>query len=393
MSENEFVQPLSRMVTNITEDQLTDFQKMVSGIPDLVRLTFGEPGFDVDDTIKRAIVEAVEDNNSHYAESQGDSTLRQAVIDYFNQKYDLNYQSIDNVIVTEGVSEAINVVLMALLNPGDGLIMPEPVYSAYFPALDIAHGKQVKINTRPDDFKVTPASVEKALAEADVQVKAILLNYPNNPTGVTYTKAELQALAEVFKKHQLWVISDEIYAELTYDQDHVSLASMLPEQTILLNGLSKSHAMTGYRVGFIMGPVNFIEQAQKIHEALVFALPGAIQAGATAALTQATDAPEKMKAIYKQRRDWLVPKLEELGFEVAKPSGAFYVFAKIPEKMGHDGFAFAKDLAFEGKVAVIPGGAFSDDTKNYVRISYAASDEDLHEGIRRMQNYFAKQDK
>lgn len=387
MSNAEFVQPLSDTVMNMTEDKLTDFQKLVSGIPDLIRLTFGEPGFNVDQRIKDRMIQAINENNSHYAISQGEPELRQAALDYFKEKYDLPYTDIDNVIVTQGVSEGINAVFMTLLNPGDGLIMPEPVYSAYYPALDLAHGKLVSINTRPDDFKVTPESVETAIANADVPVKAILLNYPNNPTGVTYSLEELEALAAVFKKHKLWVISDEIYSELTYDQAHISLATLIPEQTIVLNGLSKSHAMTGYRIGFIFGEKTLIEEAQKVHETLTFALPKVIQDGAATALTDAKDAPNEMKSIYKRRRDWLVPELEKMGFILDKPTGAFYIFAKIPLDMGDDGYAFAKDLAFNGKVAVIPGESFSSATKDYIRISYAASDETLHTAIERMQAY------
>lgn len=390
MSNSEFVQPLSDMVLNMPEDHLTEFQKMVSSIPDLVRLTFGEPGFDTDAAVKQQMIESIETNQSHYAESQGDSKLREAALAYFNDKYDLQYDDISDIIITAGVSEGINVVLMTLLNPGDGLILPEPVYSAYYGALEVARGTKVTLDTREDGFKVTPASVERAIAEATVPVKAILLNYPNNPTGVTYTQAELEALAVVFKKHHLWVISDEIYSELTYDQPHISLGTILPEQTIVLNGLSKSHAMTGYRIGFILGPHAFIQKAQMIHETLTFSLPKVIQDGATAALTLAADAPLAMKQAYQRRRDWLIPKLEAMGFEVMEPAGTFYAFAKVPAQFNGDGDAFAKDLAFSGKVAVIPGSAFSSTTKDYIRISYAASDDNLYEAIERMQAYFAK---
>ncbi|MBJ7636003.1 aspartate aminotransferase [Weissella confusa] len=390
MIKKDFIQPLNPIVTNLAPDGLLDFQKAVRDIPDLVRLTFGEPGFNVDDAIKERIIESVREDNSHYAESQGERELRNAAVEYFNKKYDLNYDGEDNMIVTIGVSEAINVVFLTLLNDNEGVIVPEPAYPPYFASLDLAHGTKISINTRPTKFKLTPEQVDEAMANAKVPVKAILFNYPSNPTGVTYSEDELIALAEVFKKHRLWVISDEIYSQLTYDQKHVSLAKLIPDQTILITGLSKSHAMTGYRIGFILGEKSFIDYAQKVHGALTFSLPKVLQDGAVFAVTTAAEVADEMRDIYKRRRDWLRPQLEELGFEMVNPEGAFYIFAKIPEDMGKSGFDFAVDLAEKAKVAIIPGDAFSEYTPEFVRISYAASDEDLAEAMKRMKAYFAE---
>ena len=390
MIKKDFLQPLNPIVTNLAPDGLLDFQKAVRDIPDLVRLTFGEPGFNVDDAIKERIIESVREDNSHYAESQGERELRNAAVEYFNKKYDLNYDGKDNMIVTIGVSEAINVVCLTLLNDNEGVIVPEPAYPPYLASLDLAHGTKISINTRPTKFKLTPEQVDEAMANAKVPVKAILFNYPSNPTGVTYSEDELIALAEVFKKHRLWVISDEIYSQLTYDQQHVSLAKLIPDQTILITGLSKSHAMTGYRIGFILGEKSFIDYAQKVHGALTFSLPKVLQDGALVAVTTAAEVADEMRDIYKRRRDWLRPQLEELGFEMVNPAGAFYIFAKIPEDMGKSGFDFAVDLAEKAKVAIIPGDAFSEYTPEFVRISYAASDEDLAEAMKRMKAYFAE---
>lgn len=390
MIKKDFIQPLNPIVTNLAPDGLLDFQKAVRDIPDLVRLTFGEPGFNVDDAIKERIIESVREDNSHYAESQGERELRNAAVEYFNKKYDLNYDGEDNMIVTIGVSEAINVVFLTLLNDNEGVIVPEPAYPPYFASLDLAHGTKISINTRPTKFKLTPEQVDEAMANAKVPVKAILFNYPSNPTGVTYSEDELIALAEVFKKHRLWVISDEIYSQLTYDQQHVSLAKLIPDQTILITGLSKSHAMTGYRIGFILGEKSFIDYAQKVHGALTFSLPKVLQDGALVAVTTAAEVADEMRDIYKRRRDWLRPQLEELGFEMVNPEGAFYIFAKIPEDMGKSGFDFAVDLAEKAKVAIIPGDSFSEYTPEFVRISYAASDEDLAEAMKRMKAYFAE---
>lgn len=384
-------QPLTinPIVKNMAPDKLLGFQKEISQIPDVLKLTFGEPGFNVADSIKQAAIKSIEANRSHYAESQGESPLRQAVVGYFNRRYHLNYQSKDQVIVTSGVTEAINVIFQTLLAPGDGLLVPEPAYGPYFSSLDLAHGVCISIDTAVHEFKLTPQQVETAIEQAQVPVKAILLNYPNNPTGVTYDRSELEALAEVFKKHQIWVISDEIYSELTYQGQHVSMAEILPEQTILLNGLSKSHAMTGYRVGFILGPEATIAEMQKVHGALAFAIPTFIQDAAQTAMVEDDDRIDMMKATYQKRRDYMVEILEGLGFTIAKPAGAFYIFAKLPADMGTDGHQFALKMAQVAKVAVIPGECFGGlpSSQAYIRLSYAASDEDVKVGLTRISQY------
>lgn len=386
---SHFNQLLNPIVTNLEPDGLTEFQRTIRDIPDLLQLTFGEPGFEADDRIKSAIIESVEADHSHYTDPSGEPELRAALQAYINDKYDTQYADGNNVLVTAGVSEGINVVFMTLLSPGEGILIPEPAYPPYFAALKLAHAKAVRINTRETKFKLTPKQVETALAEAEVPVKAILFNYPTNPTGVTYSKTELQALADVFAKHQLWVISDEIYSQLTYDQDHASMAAMLPEQTIMITGLSKSHALTGYRLGFILGSEQFMKQAKKVHDTLMFSLPKILQDGALVAITAADDVVEEMKTVYQKRRDWLLPKLEAMGFDVIAPQGAFYMFAKIPVDFGEDGYAFALSLAQEGKVGVIPGSAFSDTTKDYIRLSYAVSDDDLSIAVERMNAFIA----
>ncbi|MDR3189600.1 MAG: aminotransferase class I/II-fold pyridoxal phosphate-dependent enzyme [Lactobacillaceae bacterium] len=385
----DFIQPLNPIVTGMEMDGLTLFQESVRGIPDLIKLTYGEPGFNVAEPIKDAIIESVQDNNSHYVESRGIVELRQAAVNYFNQRYDLAYEDADNVIVTAGVSEAINVVFDTILNDGEGVIVPEPAYPPYFAALALARGRKISINTRPNKFKLTAAMIDEAVDNARVPVKAVLFNYPSNPSGVTYSRAELEELAEAFVRNRLWVISDELYSQLTYDQEHVSMASIIPNQVIMITGLSKSHAMTGYRIGFVIGQKKLIEQASKVHDTLTFSLPKVLQDGALTALTSAANVAEEMRDIYKRRRDWLIPKLTEMGFKITNPEGAFYIFAQIPADFGNDGNGFAMQLAQEAHVALVPGSAFSKFTADYVRISYAASDEDLQEAVARMEQYFA----
>lgn len=383
-------QPFNSIVLDMAPDKLLDFQLKVRDIPDILRLTFGEPGFAVDERIKQATIDAITNDRSHYAESQGETDLRIAAVAYFNCEYHLNYNGPENIIITQGVSEAINVIFQTLLNDNDGLLVPEPAYGPYFSSLDLAHGVRLSIDTTANDFKLTPDMVEETIKNATVPVKAILMNYPTNPTGVTYSRDEIIALAETFTKHNLWVISDEIYSVLTYDQEHVSFAEYIPERTIYINGLSKSHAMTGYRVGFILGQAETIAQLQKTHGTLVFAVPTFVQDAALVALRDVTDTPVKMRDIYRQRRDKVLSQLQALGFDVVEPEGAFYLFAKLPADLGTDGDVFALQLAKEGKVAVIPGSAFSDAAQAYIRISYAASDEDLAEGMKRMTKYIEK---
>ncbi|GMA70613.1 aminotransferase [Leuconostoc litchii] len=383
-------QSFNDIVLNMAPDKLLNFQLKVRDIPDILRLTFGEPGFAVDERIKKAAIDAVSNNRSHYAESQGETALRATAVKYFNENYHLNYAGPENVIVTQGVSEAINVVFQTLLNENDGLLVPEPAYGPYFSSLDLAHGVRLSIDTTPNHFKLTPEMVEQAIADATVPVKAILMNYPTNPTGVTYSREEIIALSETFANHNLWVISDEIYSVLTYEQEHVSFAEYIPERTVYINGLSKSHAMTGYRIGFILGQADVIEQMQKTHGTLVFAVQTFVQDAAIVALRDVYDTPINMRNAYRKRRDKVLLQLKALGFEVVEPEGAFYLFAKLPADLGTDGDDFALQLAKEGKVAVIPGSAFSDAAQAYIRISYAAADEDLEEGMKRMKKYIEK---
>lgn len=373
----------------MTIDGLTGFQKKIAGIEDLVYLTFGEPGFNIEDSIKDAVIDGVKNNHSHYAVAEGDLVLRQAAVDNYNEKFDLHFQGPENVVVTSGVTEAIYALFQTLLNPGDGVLIPTPAYPPYYAAINIIGGKMLKVDTSQSDFKITPQMVDDAIAGADFPVKVILFNYPSNPTGATYSEDELLELAATFKKHQIWVISDEIYAELTYEMKHVSMMKLLPEQTVMITGLSKSHAMTGYRIGFVIGDAKIIAEVSKVHDTLTFSLPQVTQDGAIAALTQAKDAPAKMREVYQRRRDFVVEKMTAMGFKVGNPQGAFYIFAHIPEDFsaGVNGLDFAWSLATEGGVGVAPGIAFSDQTAEYIRISYAANDADLAAGMDRMATW------
>ncbi len=387
---SNFILPLNNTVDSLKRDPILDFQAKIRDIDDLIQLTFGEPGFAVDDRIKAVAKVSIDHDRSHYANSQGEINLRRAAVSYFNRHFQLNLKGINDVLVTQGVSEAINVVFMTILERGDGVIIPEPSYSPYSTSLALAGGIKVPLDTCKNNFKITPELIEKTISDAKVPVKAILINYPANPTGVTYSKEELQAIANTLEKHKIWVISDEIYAALTYSGEHTSLYKIIPKQSILLTGLSKSHAMTGYRIGFIFANSELIAKMLTVHEALAFAVSTLSQDAAFAALTVGEDVPEYALKAYRKRRDRLLKKLAELGFESVDPQGAFYVFTKIPKSFGNDGYKFAVDLASNAKVAVLPGEAFSKNAKNYIRISYASSDSDLDEALRRMTNYLQK---
>ncbi len=384
--------PVNQAVVSIAPDKLLGFQRQVSGIEDLTFLTFGEPGFDTPAVVKEATIAAINNNRSHYGNSQGEPGVRKAILGYMKDRYDLDYPSIDNVVVTVGVTEAMQSIFKTLIAKGEGLLIPEPAYGSYFASLSLADGVAVPIDTAKNKFKLTPALVDEALAQATVPVRAILLNYPNNPTGVTYSKEELEELAACFKKHQIWVISDEIYSELTYAHDHYSIGKLLPEQTLVVNGLSKSHAMTGYRLGFILGPASVMQYIQKVHGSLTYSVPTFIEDGAETALQMTRAELDYMKESYQDRRDFAKQALEDLGFDVVDPEGAFYLFAKIPANFGTDGWTFAEKLAEEGKVAVIPGAAFSHfkEANAYIRISYATAQDQLEIGFAKLRDYIEK---
>ena len=266
--------------------------------------------------------------------------------------------------------------------------MPAPAYPGYEPIVNLVGAEIVEIDTTENDFVLTPDMLEKAILEQGNQLKAVILNYPANPTGVTYSREQMTALADVLKKYDVFVVCDEVYSELTYtDQPHVSIAEFLPEQTIVINGLSKSHAMTGWRLGFTFAPAAFTAQLIKSHQYLVTAANTMAQFAGVEALTAGKDDAEPMKKEYIERRDYIIEKMTELGFKIIKPDGAFYIFAKIPAGYNQDSFAFLKDFAQKKAVAFIPGAAFGQYGEGYVRLSCAASMDTIKEAMKRLKEY------
>lgn len=380
----------NQQIEKIAVSDIRQFDTEVSAIPGIIKLTLGEPDFNTPEHIKQAAIQAIENNESHYTPNPGIMPLRKAIANYFNQKYHLNYQP-EQTIATIGATQAINASLQTILNPGDTVLIPTPVFPIYMPITNLNHADYLTIDTSADGFILTPEKLSEVLAaNQDKNIKALVLVYPSNPTGVTYSKQQLQALAAVLKKAGIWVICDEIYAELTYTTTHTSLAQFLPEQAIVISGLSKSHAMTGWRMGFILGPHDFINQAIKAHQYMVTATTNNVQFAAVEALENGQNDSQIMLDEYLKRRNFMQNALIQAGFEVANPDGAFYLFAKIPAKFGKDSWKFVRELAQNARVALIPGVSFGPGGEGYVRLSYAASMQDLQEAARRIQEYVNK---
>lgn len=374
-------------VKQVAISDIRQFDIDVSNIPDIIKLTLGEPDFNTPEHIKQAAVDAINDDQSHYTPNPGIPALRQAAADYYNSKYHLNYEP-EQVITTIGATEGIAVALQTILNPDDVVLVPTPVFPIYIPITQINHGKCITIDTNADGFLLTPERLKETIKNnQERNIKALVLVYPSNPTGVNYSREQLRELAEVIKESGMWVLCDEIYAELTYGKTHTSLAEFLPDQVLLVTGLSKSHAMTGWRAGFLMGPNDFIEQAIKAHQYLVTAPTNNVQFAALEALTNGQEDSKQMKNEYIKRRDFFCQELEQCGFEVASPDGAFYLFAKIPTKFGTDSWKFVRDLAQKAQVALIPGASFGPGGEGYVRVSYAASMDKLKAAASRIKDY------
>lgn len=367
---------------------IRQFDQSISSIPGVIRLTLGEPDFTTPDHVKEAAKAAIDANESHYTGMSGLLALRQAASQFVKEKYNLSYDPETEILVTIGATEALSATLTAILEEGDKVLLPAPAYPGYEPIVNLVGAEIVEIDTTENDFVLTPDMLEKAILEQGNQLKAVILNYPANPTGVTYSREQMTALADVLKKYDVFVVCDEVYSELTYtDQPHVSIAEFLPEQTIVINGLSKSHAMTGWRLGFTFAPAAFTAQLIKSHQYLVTAANTMAQFAGVEALTAGKDDAEPMKREYIERRDYIIEKMTELGFKIIKPDGAFYIFAKIPAGYNQDSFAFLKDFAQKKAVAFIPGAAFGQYGEGYVRLSYAAGMDTIKEAMKRLKEY------
>ena len=377
---------LNPLVTQVQPSPIRVFDGLISNIPGIIKLTLGEPDFPSPDAAKVAAISGIEDNQTKYAPSPGTPDLLENISDFLKRRYDLDYPS-NQISVTVGATEALASAFLTILQPGDKVIVPNPMFSLYYSIIKIQGGEPIHIDTSENGFILSPEMIQEAVDANDGQVKAVLLNYPTNPTGVTWTYDEAKAIADVCRKNDLLVVSDEVYSEFVYEGEHVSMATLLPELTLLVNGVSKSHSMTGWRIGFLAGPEEIMKYVAVGHQSLVTTASTVSQIAASAALETGDDYIVEMREAFKERRDYFYNALTSVGFTIKNPNGAFYMFAGIPEDLNQDSFQFAVDLAENAKVAGVPGTAFGIGGENFIRFSYAASLYEIKEASDRIVNY------
>lgn len=382
----DLLNKINPILPNISSGGIREFDASISKIPDIIKLTLGEPDFDAPKKVKDAAIRSIEKNDSHYGPTRGTLELRQAVVGFLKRKYELDYSAKDEILITVGATEAIHITFSSILQQNDEVIIPTPTYPLYESDVISLGAVPINVNTQPDNFILTPEKLESVL-NSHPNAKCMVFNYPSNPTGVTYSLEELTKLANVIKKHNIFVLSDEIYSELTYNQKHVSLARLIPEQTILISGASKAYAMTGYRIGLLAGPNRLVEQIAKVHQLEVTTHVNTAMAGATEAFSNCDIESLEMTKAYAKRQKYLVEELRKMNLVVARPNGAFYLFIKIPSQYELDDQKFANTLANEAKVALVPGSIFGPGGEGYVRLSYAASEKKLKEALIRIRKF------
>lgn len=379
---------ISKKVQQIPPSGIREFFELVIGMKDIISLGVGEPDFVTPWNICESAIFSIEKGYTSYTSNKGLYELRLQISRTLKNRHHINYDPETEILITTGVSEALDLVMRAILNPGDKVLVPVPYYVSYYPVTLLAGGRSVFINTKETNFKLTPALIKRHISK---RAKAIILNYPANPTGVSYSKKELMALSKVFIEHNLIVISDEIYDELTYDFLHTPISTLkgMKGITVYLNGFSKAFAMTGWRTGFACGPCEIIDAMTKIHQYTMLCAPIMGQVGGLEALRGSSRYMVEMKREYKRRREFIVNRLNEIGLVCSRPDGAFYVFPSI-EATGMDCLEFAKRLLKEEKVAVVPGTAFGSEGRGHIRISYASNMSDLREACLRIERFLKK---
>lgn len=378
--------PLSDKAVSIEPSGIRKFFDIVSEMEDAISLGVGEPDFDTPWHIRDEGIYSLEKGRTFYTSNAGLKELKIEICNYLEKRIGVSYNFNTETIVTVGGSEAIDIGLRAMLNAGDEVLIPQPSYVSYLPCTVLADGVPVVIDLKEEnEFKLTKEELLEAITP---KTKVLILPFPNNPTGAIMTKEELEDIAQVIIEKDLFVISDEIYSELTYGADHVSIASIpgMKERTVVINGFSKSYAMTGWRLGYAAGPQIIIEQMIKLHQFAIMCAPTVSQYAAIEALKNGADDVAMMRDAYDQRRRFLVHTLREIGLECFEPFGAFYVFPSI-KKFGLTSDEFATRLLKEEKVAVVPGTAFGDSGEGFLRISYAYSLENLKIALDRMGNF------
>lgn len=378
--------PLSKKIVSIEPSGIRKFFDVVSEMPDAISLGVGEPDFDTPWRIREEGIYSLERGRTFYTSNAGLKELKREICNYLQRKIKVDYDYNKEVIVTVGGSEGIDITMRAMLNPGDEVLIPQPCYVSYLPCVVLADGVPVTIPLKEENqFKLTAEELEAAITP---KTKILVLPFPNNPTGAVMTREDLEPIAEIVKKHDLYVLSDEIYSELTYGTDHVSIASFpgMKERTLVVNGFSKGFAMTGWRLGYICGPALIIKQMLKIHQYAILCAPTNSQYAAIEGLKHCEDEVQEMRTSYNERRHFLLKEFEKMQLSCFEPFGAFYVFPNIKE-FGMTSEEFATRFLQEEKVAVVPGSAFGDCGEGFIRVSYAYSLEDLKEALGRLERF------
>ena len=379
--------PLSKVITEIEPSGIRKFFDIVSEMKDAISLGVGEPDFDTPWHIRDEGIYSLEKGRTFYTSNAGLKELKIEIANFLERKYGLEYDYNHEIMVTVGGSEAIDIAMRAMLDPGDEVLIPQPSYVSYLPCAKLAGGVPVVIELKAENqFRLTREELEAAITP---KTKILVLPFPNNPTGAVMEKSDLEALVDLIVANDLYVITDEIYSELTYTDDgHVSIASLpgMRDRTIYINGLSKSHAMTGWRIGYACGPEVILQQMLKIHQFAIMCAPTNSQFAAIEALKNCDMEVNKMVEAYDQRRRYLMHAFKEMGLDCFEPFGAFYVFPSI-KKFGLSSEEFANRLLREQKLAVVPGTAFGDCGEGFLRISYAYSIDNLKQGLERIEKF------
>lgn len=381
--------PLSKTITGIAPSGIRKFFDVVSEMPDAISLGVGEPDFDTPWRIREEGIYTLERGKTFYTSNAGLKELKIEICRYLDRKCDVKYDFRNEVLVTVGGSEGIDIALRAMLDPGDEVLIPQPSYVSYLPCTILANGTPVTIPLQEkNEFKLTAEELEAYITP---KTKILVMPFPNNPTGAIMTREDLEPVVEVIKKHDLFVISDEIYSELTYGTKHVSIASFegMKERTILINGFSKAFAMTGWRLGYACGPKEIIEQMVKIHQYAIMCAPTNSQYAAVEALRNCDAEVQEMMEAYNQRRRFLMSEFRRMNIQCFEPFGAFYVFPSIQE-FGMTSEEFALRFLEEELVAVVPGTAFGDCGEGFLRISYAYSIDDLKVALGRFEKFIGR---
>lgn len=378
--------PINKTIRDIKPSGIRKFFDIVNEMDDAISLGVGEPDFDTPWRVRDEAIYSLEHGKTFYTSNAGLLELKEAISKYLYNKYELLYDPKKEMMMTVGGSEAIDIALRAMLDPGDEVLIPQPSYVSYGPCTVLANGTPRFIDLKEEnDFRLTATEVEEMVTE---KTKILILPFPNNPTGAIMEKSDLEAIAEVVKKHDLYVLTDEIYAELTYKDRHYSIASLpgMKERTIYINGFSKAFAMTGWRLGYVCAPQEILAEMLKIHQFAIMCAPTTSQYAAIEAVTNCEEEVQKMREEYDGRRRYLLDRLKKMGIKCFEPFGAFYIFPSIKEfNMTSD--EFATKLLESQKVAVVPGTAFGDCGEGFVRISYAYSLENLKKAMDRIEKF------